>query len=141
MIAIVAPAGIELVQNLMMTLQATISKGTRAASKMKKLYPAANPNASSTHRPAKRMNGDEIGRYVTISDMQFVTIMMTEHHKVKARNNEAGESVAEHSHKQRGHTRSAIQKTSADIHIQSSTYVLEIRHYICVITIFGTTYL
>lgn len=48
-----------------MRLHAVISKGTRAASKTKKFQPAANPNASSTYLPAKRMNGLDIGRYVT----------------------------------------------------------------------------
>ena len=53
----------------MIRLQATISNGTRKASKTKKLYPAATPKASSTNRPDKRMKGLEIGRYVTISAM------------------------------------------------------------------------
>jgi hypothetical protein len=37
-----APVGTAPVQNLIMTLHATISKGTRAASKTKKFHPAAN---------------------------------------------------------------------------------------------------
>ena len=63
--AIVAPAGIASVQNWRITLHATISKGTKAASKMKKLYPAAKPKASSTHRPAK---SDEWRRYRQIAN-------------------------------------------------------------------------
>lgn len=62
-----AATGTASLQYVMIMLHAVISKGTMAASKMKKLYPAATPNASSTYRPAKRMKGDEIGRYVTIS--------------------------------------------------------------------------
>ena len=63
----------------MMTLQAVISKGTMAASNTKKFQPAAKPKASSTHRPAKRMKGEEMGRKVTISAMQRVTARMKEH--------------------------------------------------------------
>lgn len=73
-----------------MTLQAVISKGTMAASKMKKFHPAAKPKASSTYRPAKRMKGDEMGKYVTISAMPTVTARMKEHHIVNARNRLAG---------------------------------------------------
>lgn len=76
-IKMVAHAGIASVQNLMMTLHATISNGTRAASKMKKLYPAANPKPSSTQRPAKRMKGDEIGKYVTISAIPGDVVSLT----------------------------------------------------------------
>lgn len=47
--------------------------------KKKKLYPAATPNASSTYRPAKRMKGDEIGRYVAISDMHKAIVYTTGH--------------------------------------------------------------
>jgi hypothetical protein len=36
------------------------------------------------------MNGDEIGKYVTISAMHNVTARMTEHHNVKAMNRLAG---------------------------------------------------
>lgn len=49
----------------MTKLQAVTSKGTKAASKTKKFQPAAKPKASSTYRPAKRMKGLDIGRYVT----------------------------------------------------------------------------
>jgi hypothetical protein len=41
-IAIMAPVGTAPLQNLIMTLHATISKGTKAASKTKKFHPAAN---------------------------------------------------------------------------------------------------
>ncbi|PLN76898.1 hypothetical protein BDW42DRAFT_13144 [Aspergillus taichungensis] len=67
MMTMMAATGTASLQYVMIMLHAVISKGTMAASKMKKLYPAATPNASSTYRPAKRMKGDEIGRYVTIS--------------------------------------------------------------------------
>jgi hypothetical protein len=63
----IAPVGTISLQNPMMTLHATISKGTRAASNTKKFQPAAKPNASSTNLPANRMNGEDIGRKVTIS--------------------------------------------------------------------------
>lgn len=54
----------------MTRLHAVTSKGTRAASKMKKFQPAAKPNASSTYRPAKRMKGLDIGKYVTCGTHQ-----------------------------------------------------------------------
>jgi hypothetical protein len=62
-----APVGTTSLQKPMMTLQATISKGTRAASNTKKFQPAAKPKASSTNLPANRINGEDIGRNVTIS--------------------------------------------------------------------------
>jgi hypothetical protein len=81
--AMIAPVGTAALQNLIMTLHATISNGTKAASKTKKFHPAANyksvsvsvggiqhhltPKASSTKRPANRMKGEDTGRYVTIS--------------------------------------------------------------------------
>lgn len=66
-IAIIPPTGTASLQKWIMTLHATISNGTRAASKTKKFHPAATPKASSTKRPANRMKGEEMGRKVTIS--------------------------------------------------------------------------
>jgi hypothetical protein len=73
-IAMMAPVGTTSLQNPMITLQATISKGTSAASKMKKFQPAATPKASSTKRPANRIKGEDMGRKVTISAIPELNI-------------------------------------------------------------------
>jgi hypothetical protein len=91
--AMMAPVGTAPLQNLIMTLHATISKGTKAASKTKKFHPAANyksvrllddgtgydltPKASSTKRPANRIKGEDIGRYVTISAIPSLVISLS----------------------------------------------------------------
>lgn len=77
--AMTAAVGMTSLQKLMMRLQATTSNGTSAASKTKKFQPAAKPNASSTKRPAKRMKGEEMGKYVTISAMETVTARTKAH--------------------------------------------------------------
>lgn len=90
--AMIAPVGTAALQNLIMTLHATISNGTKAASKTKKFHPAANyklvspstvgirrgltPKASSTKRPANRINGEDMGRYVTISAMPILLVSL-----------------------------------------------------------------
>jgi hypothetical protein len=47
--------------------------------KIKKFHPAATPKLSSTNLPAKRINGEVIGRYVTISDIELLTQRITAH--------------------------------------------------------------
>jgi hypothetical protein len=74
MISIIPPAGTISLQKWTMKLQATISNGTRAASKMKKFHAAAMPKASSTYLPANRINGELIGKYVTQPYLYCISI-------------------------------------------------------------------